>query len=50
MLRHRLGEKAFFWPVVETIKWTPIFVLFFGGISLNLSAALLCHFFTIKKE
>ncbi|KAH8676512.1 glycosyl transferase family group 2-domain-containing protein [Tricladium varicosporioides] len=50
MLRHRLGEKIFFWSVVETIKWTPMFVLFFGGLSLHLSAALLCHFFSIKME
>ncbi|KAE9371529.1 hypothetical protein N431DRAFT_545756 [Stipitochalara longipes BDJ] len=50
MLRHRLGQKVFFWSVVETIKWTPMFVLFFGGISLHLSTALLCHFFSIKME
>ncbi|KAK0111250.1 hypothetical protein ONS95_001622 [Cadophora gregata] len=50
MLRHRLGEKVFFWSVVDTIKWTPMFVLFFGGLSIHLSAALLCHFFSIKME
>jgi hypothetical protein len=50
MLRHRLGEKVFFWSVVETIKWTPMFILFFGGISFHLSAALICHFFSIKME
>ena len=48
MLRHRLGSKIFFWSVVETIKWTPMFVLFFGGISVHLFAALFCHFFSIK--
>jgi hypothetical protein len=50
MLRHRLGEKGFFWSVVETIKWTPMSILFFGGISFHLSAALICHFFSIKME
>ncbi|KAL2065738.1 hypothetical protein VTL71DRAFT_3408 [Oculimacula yallundae] len=50
MLRHRLGEKIFFWSVVDTIKWTPMFVLFFGGLSIHLSTALLCHFCSIKME
>lgn len=50
MLRHRLGQKVFFWSVIETAKWTPMFVLFFGGISLHLSMAIFCHFFSIKME
>lgn len=50
MLRHRLGQKVFFWSVIETAKWTPMFVLFFGGISLHLATAILCHFFSIKME
>lgn len=50
MLRHRLGQKVFFWSVLETAKWTPMFVLFFGGISLHLSTAIFCHFFSIKME
>ncbi|KAK6596305.1 glycosyltransferase family 2 protein [Botrytis cinerea] len=36
--------------VVETAKWTPMFVLFFGGISFHLLTAILCHFFSIKME
>ena len=27
-----------------------MFVLFFGGISLHLSTAIFCHFFSIKME
>jgi hypothetical protein len=50
MLRHRLGQKVFFWSVLETMKWTPMFVLFFGGISLHLTTAILCHFLSIKIE
>lgn len=50
MLRHRLGQKVFFWSLVETVKWTPMFVLFFGGISLHLTTAILCHFLSIKME
>ncbi|CZR53718.1 uncharacterized protein PAC_03598 [Phialocephala subalpina] len=50
MLRHRLGQKVFFWSVIETAKWTPMFVLFFGGISLHLTTAILCHFLSINME
>jgi len=50
MLRHRLGQRTFVQAVVETIKWTPMFLLFFGGISFHLLKALLCHFFSIKME
>lgn len=50
MLRHRLGQKVFFWSVVETVKWTPMLVLFFGGISLHLTTAILCHFLSINME
>ena len=50
MLRHRLGQTTFFWSLVETAKWTPMFLLFFGGISYHLLKAILCHFFSIKME
>jgi hypothetical protein len=48
MLRHRLGQKTFFWSLVETAKWTPFFLLFFGGISYHLLKAIFCHFFSIN--
>ncbi|KAH0543419.1 hypothetical protein FGG08_002277 [Glutinoglossum americanum] len=50
MLRHRLGQETFFWSLVETVKWTPMFLLFFGGISYHLLKAILCHFFGINME
>jgi hypothetical protein len=50
MLRHRLGKKTFFWSLVETIKWMPFFLLFFGGVSFHLLKALSCHFFSIRIE
>ncbi|KAF2088052.1 hypothetical protein K490DRAFT_65333 [Saccharata proteae CBS 121410] len=50
MLRHRLGQTTFFKAVWETIKWTPMFLLFFGGISFHLAKAILCHFLSIKME
>lgn len=49
-IRHRLGQKKFFPSLWETLKWTPLFVLFFGGLSFHLSKALLCHFFGIHME
>ncbi|KAF2205964.1 hypothetical protein GQ43DRAFT_384692 [Delitschia confertaspora ATCC 74209] len=48
MLRHRLGQRTFFWSLVETAKWTPFFLLFFGGISYHLLKSIICHFFSIN--
>lgn len=50
MLRHRLGQRTFFGSLWETMKWAPMFLLFFGGISFHLCKALFCHFFSIKME
>ncbi|KAF8242296.1 hypothetical protein K440DRAFT_607581 [Wilcoxina mikolae CBS 423.85] len=50
MLRHRLGQQTFFLSLIETIKWTPMFLLFFGGISYHLLKAIICHFLSIKME
>jgi hypothetical protein len=49
-IRHRLGQKKFFPSLWETMKWTPLFVLFFGGLSFHLSKAILCHFLCINME
>ncbi|KAK3217316.1 hypothetical protein GRF29_1g2672114 [Pseudopithomyces chartarum] len=50
MLRHRLGQKTFFWSLMETVKWMPFFLLFFGGISFHLLKAIFCHFFSVRIE
>ncbi|KAF2258386.1 hypothetical protein CC78DRAFT_478949 [Lojkania enalia] len=50
MLRHRLGHKTFFWSVVESAKWMPFFLLFFGGLSFHLLKAIFCHFFSVQIE
>ncbi|KAF1811332.1 hypothetical protein P152DRAFT_515290 [Eremomyces bilateralis CBS 781.70] len=50
MLRHRLGQKTFFMSLLETMKWTPMFLLFFGGLSYHLLKAIACHFFSIRME
>jgi hypothetical protein len=47
MLRHQMKEKTF-WPAyVESLKWLPFLMLFFGGISVNCAKALICHAFGI---
>jgi hypothetical protein len=50
VLLHRLGKVNFFRGLLTTIKWMPLFMVFFGGISIHLSKAILCHFFSIKME
>lgn len=50
MLRHRMGKRTFFLSLWDTIRWTPMFLLFFGGISFHLMKAILCHFFSLNME
>ncbi|KPM44164.1 hypothetical protein AK830_g2346 [Neonectria ditissima] len=50
MTRHRLKEKSFWVTILETIKWLPFLILFFGGISINCAKALLCHAFSVNIE
>jgi hypothetical protein len=47
---YRLHKKNFFTGLWETIKWMPLFMIFFGGISIHLSKAIFCHFFSINIE
>lgn len=46
----RMRKRNFFAGLWETIKWMPLFMIFFGGISIHLSKAILCHFLSIKME
>jgi hypothetical protein len=47
MLRHQMKEKTF-WPAyLDSLKWLPFLMLFFGGISVNCAKALICHAFGI---
>ncbi|KAK0392498.1 hypothetical protein NLU13_1993 [Sarocladium strictum] len=50
MTRHRLKEKSFWVTILETVKWLPFLLLFFGGISINCAKALLCHALSINIE
>ncbi|KAJ5593912.1 uncharacterized protein N7459_000120 [Penicillium hispanicum] len=50
MVRHQLKEEAFWWALVNSVKWLPFFIIYFGGISLNCAKAILCHAFSINIE
>ncbi|KAH8684988.1 glycosyl transferase family group 2-domain-containing protein [Ilyonectria robusta] len=50
MTRHRLKERSFWVTILETVKWLPFLLLFFGGISINCAKALLCHAFSVNIE
>jgi cellulose synthase/poly-beta-1,6-N-acetylglucosamine synthase-like glycosyltransferase len=45
--RHRSGEKSFIPACFENFKWAFMFAIFFGGLSLHMSQAILCHMFDI---
>jgi hypothetical protein len=47
VVRHRASEKSLLAGILEAMKWVPLFVIFFGGLSLHVSQALLSHFFEI---
>ncbi|KAM3069291.1 hypothetical protein ACMFMG_010798 [Clarireedia jacksonii] len=48
--RHRSGEKDFLSAFIENFKWVFMFMIFFGGISLHMSQAILCHMFEIDMS
>lgn len=48
MAKHRLGTNSYFLPaMIEAIKWTPLFALFFTGLSYHLCKAAVYHFFAL---
>jgi len=42
-MRYRIGERNWFGSLIENFKWTPMFAIFLGGLSLHVSQALLSH-------
>lgn len=50
VMRYRTGSRSFFSAYLESMKWLPLMTIFFGGISLHLSRALLCHLFSIPMS
>ncbi|KAJ5986604.1 hypothetical protein N7451_010969 [Penicillium sp. IBT 35674x] len=50
MARHQLKEQTFWKALLNSCKWLPFLILYFGGISLNCAKALLCHALSINIE
>lgn len=47
ILRYRLNQQSLLSAIWNNFKWIPLMTIFLGGISLHVSQALLCHFFSI---
>ncbi|KAI1270584.1 glycosyl transferase family group 2-domain-containing protein [Xylariaceae sp. FL1019] len=47
ILRYRLNQQSLLSAFWDNIKWIPLFTIFMGGLSLHVSQAILCHFFSI---
>ena len=39
-MRYRIGERNWFGSLIENFKWTPMFAIFLGGLSLHVSQAM----------
>jgi membrane glycosyltransferase len=50
MVKHRYGEDKFLGSMVEAMKWSPFFALFFMGLSYHLCEVVLCHFLGLDVE
>lgn len=48
IMRYRIGERSLLWSLFENFKWTIMFAIFLGGLSLHVSQALLSHMFEIN--
>ncbi|KIY52210.1 hypothetical protein FISHEDRAFT_63947 [Fistulina hepatica ATCC 64428] len=46
-LEYRLGHKQLLWGLLENLMWVPFFFVFFGGLGIPISQALLAHLFSI---
>lgn len=50
ILLYRIGEKSFLRALFEELAWTPMFVVFFGGLSFHLNLSILAHMFSIDMQ
>lgn len=50
ILRYRCKMDSFGHALVENYMWTPMFIIFFGGLSMHLSWALLCYLLSIDVQ
>ncbi|KAL5498540.1 hypothetical protein ACEPAH_1894 [Sanghuangporus vaninii] len=46
LLEYRLGTRNLLDAAVENLTWVPFFFVFFGGLSIHLTQALLAHLFS----
>ena len=50
VLKYRCKMSSFLESLVENYMWIPLFVIFFGGLSLHISLALLAYFFSVDMQ
>jgi len=50
ILRYRCKMDGFGHALVENYMWTPVFIVFFGGISMHISWALICYLLSIDMQ
>lgn len=50
VMRYRIGENSLLGSLFENFKWTFMLAIFFGGLSLHVSQALLSHMFEIDMS
>ncbi|KAH8896898.1 hypothetical protein GQ53DRAFT_778803 [Thozetella sp. PMI_491] len=49
-MRYRNGERTLLGSLFENFKWVPLMIVFFGGLSFHVSAALLAHLLHIDMQ
>ena len=49
-MRYRTGERSLLAALAENFKWVPLMVIFFGGLSFHVGAALLAHLLHIDMQ
>lgn len=48
--RQRVRDTTFLKALWEHVKWMPVFILFFNGLSFHILKALICHLFSLPIE
>ncbi|KAG9044384.1 hypothetical protein FS842_001486 [Serendipita sp. 407] len=46
LLEYRIGHRGLLASFWDNLKWIPFFFIFFGGLSIHLSKAILAHMFS----
>jgi cellulose synthase/poly-beta-1,6-N-acetylglucosamine synthase-like glycosyltransferase len=50
ILRYRIGEMHFLNSLWQNVKWVLLLYIFFGGISMHVSGAILSHMFGVNMQ